>query len=103
MLLRFRRNRAYERFQQTARIVVCPLSSAFAFAFRLLFPYGLSDISRSISQSLATHKGAFGALYVIYAELHAIGIAEIKFAQIAMQMTLTAMLIDALHTALETE
>jgi hypothetical protein len=48
-LLRFRRNRVYERFPQTARIVVCLSSSEFAFAFRLLFPYGLSDISRLIS------------------------------------------------------
>ena len=67
MPLRFRRSQSYERFQQTARIVVCPSSSAFAFAFRLLFPYGLSVIGRLIGESLAydTHKGAFSPLDVI--------------------------------------
>ena len=70
MLLRFRRSRAYERFQQTARIVVCPLSSAFAFAFRLLFPYGLSVSRRPISQTLAddASQSAFGTLYIVYAK-----------------------------------
>jgi hypothetical protein len=101
--LRFHRNRAYERFQRTARIVVCPSSPAFAFAFRLLFPYGLSDISRSIGEALSndTHKGALGALDIIYAEPDAIAIAKIELAQIAMQMTLAAMLIDTFHAALE--
>jgi hypothetical protein len=103
MLLRFHRSQAYERFQQTARILVCPSSSAFAFAFRLLFPYGLSDISRSIGKPLAndTHKSALGALDIIYAEPDAIAIAEIKFAQIAMQMLFAAMLIDAFHATFE--
>jgi hypothetical protein len=76
-LLHFHRSQAYERFQRTARIVVCPLSSAFAFAFRLLFPYGLSDISRSIGKPLAddTLEGALGAPYIIYAEPDTVAIA----------------------------
>src|ERR1700724_288113 len=103
MLLRFRRSRVYERFQRTARIVVCPSSSAFAFAFRLLFPYGLSVVSRSISKPLSddTFQRAFGAFYVIYAKPNAIAIAKVKFGEIAMQMLLAAMLVDALHAAFE--
>src|ERR1700730_9818277 len=102
MLLRFHRSQAYERFQQTARIVVCPLSSAFAFAFRLLFPYGLSVKSRSISESLAddTFNRALGVLYIVYAKPGAIG-TEIKFSNVAMQMALAAMLIYALHATLK--
>src|ERR1700730_9571614 len=103
MLLRFRRSRAYERFQQTARIVVCPSSSGFAFAFRLLFPYGLSVMSRLIGKSLSddTHKCALSALDVIYAEPNAVAIAKIEFTQIAVQMALATMLVNAFHAALE--
>jgi hypothetical protein len=42
-----------------------------------------------------------GTLYVIYAEPDTIAIPEIKLRQLAVQMLLTAMLIDALHSALE--
>ena len=46
-------------------------------------------------------KREIGARYVIYAELGAIGIAEIKFREVAVKVALAAMLIDALHAALE--
>ena len=71
-------------------------------AFRLL-PYGLSVTSRPIGQPLADDAlhGAGGALHVIYAEPNAIAIAEIELRQIAVQMLLAAMLVDALHAALE--
>jgi len=57
-----------------------------AFGFRSRF----SDISRSIGKALShdAFDGAFGALYTIDAEPNAIGIAEVKFAQIAVQMLL---------------
>jgi len=60
-------------------------------------------MSRSIGKALSddAFDGAFGALYVIYAETNAIGTAEIKLAQIAVQMLLCAALIDAFHAALE--
>jgi len=103
MPLRFHQRQAYERFPQTARIDACQLSLGSAFAFRLLFPYGLSVMSRSIGEPLAnsTLHGASGTLYVIYAEPDAIAISEIKFRQIAVQMLLFAMLVDAFHAALE--
>ncbi len=60
-------------------------------------------MSRSIGEPLAddTHKGALGTLHVIYAKPNAVAIAEIEFAQIAVQMALAAMLVNALHAALE--
>jgi hypothetical protein len=90
-----------ERFQQTARIDLSYLALP-ALAFRLL-PYGLSVTSRSIGQPLAdcTLNRAGGTLNVIYAEPNAVGIAEIELAQISVQMFFTAMLVDALHAALE--
>ena len=42
-----------------------------------------------------------GPLNVIYAQPNAIGIAEIKLREIAVQVLLAAMLVDALHAALE--
>jgi len=44
---------------------------------------------------------ARATFYVIYAEPNAIAIAEIKLSEIAVQVLLAAMLIDALHAALE--
>ena len=83
----------------------CLLSVIFgsAFAFRRLFPYGLSVTSCSISEPLAddTFYRAFGALHIIYAKPDAIAIAEIKLRKIAVQMLLAAMLVDAFHAALE--
>jgi len=60
-------------------------------------------MSRSISEPLAddTHKGALGSLHVIYAEPDAIAIAEVEFAQIAVQMALIAVLVDALRATFE--
>jgi len=57
----------------------------------------------SISQPLAddAFQSDIGACSIIYAEFDAIGISEIKFTKIAMQMLLAAMLIDALHAALK--
>ncbi len=56
-----------------------------------------------ISEPLADEalKREIGARYVIYAEFGAIGIAEIKFREIAVKVTFAAMLVDALHAALE--
>jgi hypothetical protein len=60
-------------------------------------------MSRSIGEPLAhdTFNSTFGALNVINAKPHAVAISEIEFANITMQVLLTAMLIDAFHTALE--
>ena len=44
---------------------------------------------------------AAGALGVIDPELDAVRIAEIEFGEVAVQMGLTTMLIDARHPALE--
>jgi hypothetical protein len=51
MTLRFHRSQAPGRFFGTARIEPC-LSSAAYFLVFLLFPYGLSVVSRSISEAL---------------------------------------------------
>src|SRR5574337_1328728 len=60
-------------------------------------------MSCSIRQMLAddTLQCAGGALAVIYAELRAIGIAEVKFGQIAMQVLFVAVLVHTVHAALE--
>jgi hypothetical protein len=51
--------------------------------------------------SLLAAQREFSARHIIYAELRAIGIAEIKLGEIAVQVTFATMLIDALHAALE--
>ena len=93
---------AYERLHETARIEPSYSVWVEALALRLL-PYGLSVMRRSIGEALSNN--AFnctpGALYVIYAEPNAIAIAEVKFREIAVRMLFLAMLIDALHAALE--
>src|SRR6202051_995213 len=91
-----------ERFAGTARTDLSYLALPGALAFRLL-PYGLSVTSRSIGQPLADSalNRAGGALNVIYAEPNAVAISEIELRQIAVQMLLLAMLVDAFHAALE--
>ena len=91
-----------ERFAETARIDLFYLALPSFLACRLL-PYGLSVISRSIGEALAYDPlhGASGTLYVIYAQPNAIGIAEIKFREITVQMLFAAMLIHAFHAAFE--
>ena len=44
---------------------------------------------------------AFSRVLVVHAELGAVAVAEIELRQIAVQMLFAAMLIDALHAALE--
>lgn len=44
---------------------------------------------------------AIGALAVVNPELGAVAVAEIELCQIAVQVLLGAMLVDALHAALE--
>src|SRR5579859_1256494 len=93
-----------ERFVGTARIDLSYSALPFAFWPLRLSPYGgLSVMSRSIGQPLAdcALNRPCGALNVIYAQRNAIGIAEIVFAQIAMQVLFGAVLIDALHAAFE--
>lgn len=56
-----------------------------------------------IGKSLANYplQGSLGPALIVDAKLYAIVVAEFKLSQIAMQMFLAAMLIDALHAALE--
>src|ERR1700687_1328170 len=104
MLRRFHHHQCQdrERFVETARIDLFYLALPGALAFRLL-PYGLSVTSRPIGQSLADSalNRAGGTLNIIYAEPNAVAISEIEFRKITVQMLLGAMLIDALHAALE--
>jgi hypothetical protein len=104
MSLRFHRSQACGRSPQTARIASSYLASALppALVFRLL-PYGLSVMSRSIGEPFPNNAldGDLGALNVIYTEPDAVAIAEIVFRKISVQMLFAAMLIDALHAALE--
>lgn len=106
MPLHLHRLQAYERSQRTARTPACHSSLAFAFAFRLLFPYGLSTMRvLCVHKPLADnslHRNR-GALYIVYAKPHAIGIAEVEFCQVAVQMLLRAMLVDALMLRLKIE
>src|SRR6185312_8538650 len=93
---------AHERFRETARIAPFCYSALPSLAFRLL-PYGLSVSSRSIGQALADDalNRAFGALNVVNAQPCPIVITEIKFREIAVKVTLFAVLIHALHAAFE--
>src|ERR1700680_3973528 len=93
---------ARERFPRTARIEPFYLVSVPALAFRLL-PYGLSVTSRSIREALAndTLDRPLSAFDVVNPEPHAVAVAEIELGKISVQVLLFAMLIDALHTALE--
>jgi hypothetical protein len=101
---RTHRNQAHERLVETARIALFALAFyVLVLALCRLLPYGRSLRSCSIGETLSndTFDRALGALYVIYAEPDAIAIAKIEFGKVAMQMPFAAMLIDALHAALE--
>src|SRR5437899_1255287 len=92
-----------EQYQQIADAVsqdsVLPLVEVF-FA-RLL--QGSSLMSRLIGEPLALHaeQKNLGAVLIFDAERLAIAIAEIEFSKVAVQVIVPAMLIDALHAALE--
>ena len=60
-------------------------------------------MSRSIGEALAddTTKGTFGATFILDADRTAMTISEIELCKIAVKMPLGAVLIDALHAALE--
>ena len=96
MLPHFRRTRACERSLQTAHIGFSYSALVSVFAFRLL-PYGLSVTSGAVSKALSNDalKRPFGALYIVHTKANAVAIAEVELSQIAMQMLLFAMLIDA--------
>jgi hypothetical protein len=104
MRLRIHRSQAPERFAGTARIVLFALASyVLVLVVCRLLPYGRSLRSRLISEPLAddAHKGALGALNVIYAKANAIAIPKIELGKIAMQMAFAAMLVNAFHAAFE--
>ena len=89
-------------FFGTARIALFYLASPLPLAWRLL-PYGLSVVSLPVGQSLSDDalNGPFGSLNVVYAQPDPIGIAEIELREIAVQMLLFAVLVDAFHATLE--
>ena len=60
-------------------------------------------MSRSIGEPLAndTLEHRIGAVRVVVAEGDTVAVAEIELCQIALQMLLAAMLVDATHPALE--
>lgn len=60
-------------------------------------------ISCSIGEPLSSNalQGTISARRIINSKFDAVRISEIKFSKIAVQMFLTAMLINALHAALE--
>src|SRR5262249_23730180 len=81
----------------------CPDSSGFFFAFRRLFPYGLSDVSRSIGQALAddAFDRIFSPLHIVYAQPDPIVVPEVELRKIPVQVLFLTVLIHALHAALE--
>src|ERR1035438_8928856 len=102
--------RAFERSLRTARIAPChpAFDEPRAWIYRglgfLAGPYlCLPSVKRSIGEPFPdnTLQRALGALGVIYAEFDAIAMAEIELCDIAMQMLLGAMLVNAFHAALE--
>src|ERR1700730_8257398 len=76
-----------ERFVETARIDLSYLALPLLLALRPL-PYGLSVVRRRIGEAFAydPFHGARCTFYVIYAQPHSIGIAEIEFSEIAVQV-----------------
>jgi hypothetical protein len=102
MSLRFHRSRASERFFGTSRIAPCLSFAAYFLVFRL-FPYSLSDMSRSIGEALPDDAldCDLSTLNVIYTEPDAIAVAKIELGKIPVQVLFAAMLVDALHAALE--
>ena len=64
---------------------------------------GIGATNCSIGQALAndTLERLYGAGFIVHAQRDAVVIAEIIFAQIAVKVLFIAMLIDALHAALE--
>jgi hypothetical protein len=102
MFLHFHRNRVSERSFGTARIVRYQYSVAYFLVF-LLLPYSCSVISRSIGKALPNDAfdRPFGTLHIVNTKADAIAIAEIELGKISVQVFLAAMLVDALHAALE--
>src|SRR5260370_27722164 len=98
MPLHFHRSQAYGRSQRTARIEFSYSASVLAFR---LFPYGLSVTSGPIRETFAhdSFQCPLGSLYIIHTQPHAVAVAKIEFRQIAVQVLLAAMLVDALHTS----
>jgi hypothetical protein len=71
---------------------------------RVIFGFDvLPDTRLPVRQPLAggASKGEFGALYIVDAELGTVAAAKIKFGELAVQMVLAAVLINALHAAFE--
>ena len=67
-------------------------------------PIGLRfATSCSIHQPLANRTGERGisALHVVHAQLGAVAVAEVELSHVAVEVLLAAMLVDALHAALE--
>ena len=97
-----RQRQDHERLFGTARIDLFYLASPLPLAWRLL-PYGLSVTSLPVGQALSDDAfyGALGSFHVIYAKSDTIGIAEIKFRQITVQVLFLAVLISAFHAAFE--
>jgi len=60
-------------------------------------------VSRSIGQPLATDAIGYAAdaLSIVYTKFGAVAVAKIELRKIPVQMLLGAMLIDAMHAALE--
>ena len=92
----------HERSAGTARIALFYLVLVEPLAFRLL-PYGRSVMRPSICEAFADNAfdRIFGALYVVNSTTNAIVIPKVEFSQVAVQVLFAAMLIDALHSALE--
>src|SRR5437762_13175368 len=67
------------------------------------FLQGSSLMSRLIGEPLALHaeQKNLGAVLIFDAERLAIAIAEIEFSKVAVQVIVPAVLVDALHSALE--
>src|SRR5689334_13996249 len=102
MLPHSHQHRVAGRSPQTARTELSYLALASPLAFRLL-PYGLSVTSLPVGQPLPNDalQRLLGARHVIHTPRDAVAIAEIELREIAMQVLLFAVLVDALHAALE--
>src|SRR5579863_9689983 len=110
---RLPQRQAFERSPRTARIAPCrqPSASASASASGLAWPLALArapyrrrpSVNRLVGEPLADNafQRAVGAGHIVNAKFDPVAIAEIELGQIAVQVLFLAMLIDALHAALE--
>src|SRR6266849_6422874 len=97
------RSERIERDPRRAKSPYLALAFLLPFAVTLRLRQPNSSMSRLISEPLADHsaKQFLGALFVAPSVRLAMVVAEVELGEVAVQVIVRAVLIDALHAALE--